>query len=248
MYAHNNHMCVHRFYIFQIFIIYNCLIHCEVHMKQETLTVLKNLSTINKSIRISTGNVLTIFNPSIPLYARAVVDDKFPKSFSIYDLNQWLATLSLFNDPDISFEDKQMVINGGRMNAKYRYSAAAVTADQPTDEITLPETLFSFTMPREQLQEILKATSVLCLKELEFSIHGLRAFNSNAKGEAIDNEYTTAIENVQFENEAAVKKVKIKVEALRLMSLDYVVSINEKAVVFESVDNSIKYVAGLIVG
>lgn len=216
-------------------------------MKQETLAVLKNLSTINKSIRINTGDVLTIFNPSIPLYARAVVDDKFPKSFSIYDLNQWLATLSLFNDPEISFEDKQMVINGGRMNAKYRYSASAVTADQPSNEIVLPETLFSFTMPREQLQEILKATSVLCLKELEFSINGLRAFNSNAKGEAIDNEYTTAIENVQYENEASIRTVKIKVEAMRLMPFDYVVSINEKAVVFESTDGAIKYVAGLIV-
>ena len=216
-------------------------------MQQETLTVLKNFSSINKSIRITNGNILTIFNSSVPLYARATVPDNFPKSFSIYDLNQWLATLSLFDDPDISFEDKQMVINGGRMNAKYRYSAPAVTADQPTQDIEIPETIFSFDMPREQLQEVLKATSVLGLKELEFSINGLRAFNSNAKGEAIDNEYNSAIENVTFEDESILQTVKIKVDALRLLPLDYKVSITEKATVFESVDGVIKYVAGLIV-
>lgn len=216
-------------------------------MQQETLTVLKNFSSINKSIRITTGNVLTIFNSSVPLYARATVPDTFPKTFSIYDLNQWLATLSLFDDPDIAFEDKQMVINGGRMHAKYRYSAAAVTADQPTQDINIPETIFSFKMPREQLQEVLKATSVLGLKELEFSINGLRAFNSNAKGEAIDNEYTSAIEDVQYEDESLLQTVKIKVDALRLLPLDYKVSINSRSTVFESTDGVIKYVAGLIV-
>lgn len=217
-------------------------------MQQETLTVLKNFSSINKSIRITTGNVLTIFNSSVPLYARATVPDTFPKTFSIYDLNQWLATLSLFDNPDIAFEDKQMVINGGRMHAKYRYSAAAVTADQPTQEIEIPPTIFSFKMPREQLQEVLKATSVLGLKELEFSLNGLRAFNSNAKGEAIDNEYTSAIEDVEYTDDGISKPLaKIKVGALRLLPLDYKVSITERATVFESLDGAIKYVAGLIV-
>lgn len=216
-------------------------------MSPETLTVLKNFASINKSILISEGNILTIFNSTIPLYARATVPDNFPKKFSIYDLNQWLATLSLFNEPDIVYEDKQMVISGGRMNAKYRYSAPVVTADQPTDEIKIPPTIFSFTLPREQLQEVLKATSVLGLKELEFSVNGLRAANSNAKGETIDNEYTSAISNVQILDDVKVRKVKIKVEGLRLLPLDYTVSITERSVVFDSVDGEIKYVSGLIV-
>ena len=81
-----------------------------MNMNKDTLTVLKNFAGINKYMRISKGNVLMIFNPSLPLFARAEISDFFPKEFSIYDLNQWLSTLSLFEDPDIDFGDKQMVI------------------------------------------------------------------------------------------------------------------------------------------
>lgn len=215
-------------------------------MKQETLTVFKNFSQINKSIRINKGNVLTIFNSTIPLFGYAKVEDEFPKTFSIYDLNQWLATISLFNEPNIVYEDKQMLISSGRMAAKYRYSAPASTADQPSNPPSVPETLFSFKMPREQLAEILKASSVLGLKELEFSIKGLKTYTSDSNGNPIDNEYSSNIEDVEFTDESLATPVKIKVEALKLLPLDYKVEITEKAVIFTSEDGNISYYAGLI--
>ncbi len=214
-------------------------------MKQETLTVLKNFASINKCIRINEGNILTIFNPTIPLFAQAKVEDNFKKTFSIYDLNQWLSTLSLFNDPNIAFEEKQMIITSGRMSAKYRYSASSITADQPSKSPDVPPELFSFDMQKEQLSEILKASSVLGLKELEFSLNGLRTFTSDANGNALDNEYTTAIEGLETTSDEC-ESVKVKVEALKLLPLDYRVSITNKAVVFKSVDGNITYYAGLV--
>ena len=158
-------------------------------MKQETLTVLKNFASINKSIRIREGKQLMIFNANIPLFAVATVEDEFPKSFSLYDLNQWLSTLSLFNEPQINFQEKHMEISSGRIKAKYRYSPATITSDQPDFIPPMPSTHFSFYLPKEQLQEILKAASVMGLKELEFSRNGLKLYTTDSKGEILDNEY-----------------------------------------------------------
>ena len=218
-----------------------------MNMNKDTLTVLKNFAGINKYMRISKGNVLMIFNPSLPLFARAEISDFFPKEFSIYDLNQWLSTLSLFEDPDIDFGDKQMVIPAGRINAKYRYSASSVTADQPTNIPNIPDTLYSFDLKKEQLSEILKASSVLGLKEIEFSVNGIRCLNSDNAGNAIDNEYQSLIEDISIVDASFAKPVKVKVEVLKLLPLDYNVSITEKLVKFSNEENKLDYYAGIIV-
>lgn len=214
-------------------------------MKQETLTILKNFGSINKCIRINEGNELIIFNPTIPLFAHAIVDDNFKKTFSIYDLNQWLSTLSLFNEPHIAFEDKQMVISSGRMSAKYRYSAPSITADQPSAPPSIPAELFSFDLKKEQLSEILKASSVLGLKELEFSLNGIRTFTSDANGNAVDNEYTTAIEGLDTTSDDH-ESVKIKIDSLKMMPLNYRVSVTNKVVVFKSEDGKVTYYTGIV--
>lgn len=216
-----------------------------MNMHKDTLAILKNFSSINKYMRINQGNVLTIFNPNFPLFARAEVEDVFPKTFSIYDLNQWLSTLSLFEDPDIDYSDKLMTISSGRMSAKYRYSAASVTSDQPAQAPQIPDTLFSFNLHKEQLSEILKASSVLGLKEIEFSTKGIRCLNSDNAGNAIDNEYVTAIEELKADE--LIKPVKVKVEVLKLLPLDYSVFITEKLVKFSNEEMKLDYYAGIIV-
>lgn len=218
----------------------------EVNMKQETLTVLKNFASINKSIRIREGKQLMIFNPTIPLFAVATVEDEFPKSFSLYDLNQWLSTLSLFSEPNINFKEKHMEVSSGRIKAKYRYSPASITSDQPDYIPQMPPTKFSFFMPKEQLQEILKASSVMGLKELQLSREGLKLFTTDSKGEILDNEYDAAIEGLKVFDEDA-KPAKVKVEALKLMPLDYEIEVNETAAIFRSTCGNYTYYSGLVV-
>lgn len=218
-----------------------------MNMHKDTIAVLKNFATIHKCIKINSGNVLTIFNNTFPLFARAELQDVFPKSFSIYDLNQWLSTLSLFEDPEIEFFDKHMTISSGRMSAKYRYSAPSVTADQPSSSPDEQESLFSFDLRKEQLSELLKASSVLGLKEIEFSTNGIRCLNSDNSGNAIDNEYVTAIENLRFDDESVIKPIKVKVEVFKMLQVDYTVNISKKLVKFSNSEHKLDYYAGVII-
>jgi hypothetical protein len=216
-------------------------------MKQETLTVLKNFAGINKYIRIDKGNTLVIYNQSIGLFAKAKVEDTFPKTFSIYDLNQLLATISLFNDPEITYNEASLDITSGRMSVKYRYSDSSITIDQPRDEPQgLPEPSFSFELKKELLQEILKASSVLGVKLVELSKDRIRAYNVDAYDKPLDNEYQSLIENATILNEFEAKPVKIKIDALKMLQNDYTVFVSKHAVKFISQDGNLVYISGVV--
>lgn len=215
----------------------------------ETTTMLKNFASINKSIRFDESNRIMIFNPSFGLLAYADVEDEFPRKFSIYDLNQLLSTLALFDDPNIEFNENQMTIQGDRMSAKYRYSAPQVTKDQLTQIPATPDDHFSFDLGKEQLQEILKAASVLGLKEIQISKDSIKAFNTDDSGKVIDNEYESAVENLNLFDEDTNLVVKIKVESLKLLPVDYTAYVNEQCVIFKSnnPDYKVNYLSALII-
>lgn len=216
----------------------------------ETLTILKNYAQINKSIRFDDSNRIMIFNPSIGLLAYADVVDVFPRKFSIYDLNQLLSTLALFDDPTIEYDENQMNIRGNRMSAKYRYSAPQVTKDQVSQIPKTPDDQYSFDLSKEQLQEILKASSVLGLKEIQISKDSIKAFNTDDSGKIIDNEYESIVDNLNLIDAETNLVVKIKVESLKLLPVDYEVSVNEKCVIFKSKhpDYKVNYLSALIIG
>lgn len=213
-------------------------------MEQEVISILKNFAGINKTMRIDEGNTIRIFNNKISLYAEAYIDEGFPKTFSIYDLNQLLSAMSLFDNPTLEYDNKQIIMTSGRMSAKYRYSSPSTTLDQPTAFPNLQNEIFSFKIPKEQLAEIIKASAVLNLKQLQISTKGLRALTLDSSGEAIDNEFTTAIHDVSNPDEETI--VSVKIESLKMMILDYNVSVTPSAIVFTSSDGKLKYCAALV--
>lgn len=209
--------------------------------------ILKNFSTINKSIRFNPTNKLCILNETLGTFAIANIETEFPIQFSIYDLNQLLSTLALFNEPTIRYDNSQMVITGDRMNAKYRYSSAAVTKDQRDELPPLPPELFTFVLTKEQLAEVLKASSVLALKELRFNQDSIQLFNTDNKGNIIDNEYQTKLDNVTVIDDSK-KAITVKVESLKLLPLDYTVVVHNGCVEFKSMNDQfdVTYVVAMI--
>ena len=64
-------------------------------LSNETVTVLKNFSTINQNLVIKAGNKLSTMSAMKNIVASADVKEDFPQDFAIYDLNEFLAALSL---------------------------------------------------------------------------------------------------------------------------------------------------------
>lgn len=209
-------------------------------MSPETLLILKNFSSINKSIRFNQGNKIFIANVLTQVLACAEVDFEFPKTFSINDLGQLLSTLSLFPDPTIEFEDRQLTIRSNQKTIKYRYCTPSITSDQPSALPNIGEPSFTFDLSRDQLAELLKACSILGLKEIEISSNSIRALNSAKDGSAIDNEYGTSVENVNIISDSNFK-VTLCTESIKVLPLDYKVLVNKIAVRFVSLDGKLTY-------
>ena len=113
----------------------------------------------------------------------------------------------------------------------------------------LPPQLFEFDLSKEQLAEVLKASSVLALKELQFNQTSIKLFNTDSKGNIIDNEYESDVENVNIIDDSK-KSVRVKVDSLKLLPLDYTVSVHNGCVVFKSKNDQfdVTYVVAIIVG
>jgi len=74
-----------------------------MNLNERTLSVLKNFATINSGIVIRKGNVQKTINPEQTILVEATLDDAFPETFGIYDLNQFLGNVTTLNNPSLSF-------------------------------------------------------------------------------------------------------------------------------------------------
>ena len=62
-----------------------------MNLSNETVSVLKNFSTINQNLVIKSGDSISTISAQKNIVAKATVKETFPKDFAIYDLNEFLA-------------------------------------------------------------------------------------------------------------------------------------------------------------
>lgn len=151
-------------------------------LSEKTLQVLKNFSNINQSILIRPGNVIKSVTELKTIFARAEVPETFEQEFAIYDLPQFLGTISLFSDPELDFHEKYVTIHSGKQRVNYTYANPELFTVAPSKEINFPETNINFNLSREQLQTVIKAYGVLQAPQIaivgEDNVISIRAINS----------------------------------------------------------------------
>ena len=136
-------------------------------LSDNTLSLLKNFSTINQSILFKQGSKLRTISVMKNILAEATVTEELPKDFGIYDLNQFLNGLGLHQSPELDFEnDGHVVIKEGKMRSKYFFADPQVIITPPDKEITLPTEDVSFELSTQQLDKLLKAAGIYQLPDL----------------------------------------------------------------------------------
>lgn len=136
-------------------------------LSDDTITVLKNFSNINKSILIKKGSKLKTISVLKNIYAVADVGEEFSKDFAIYDLNEFLNGLSLHQDPEFDFtNDSYLTIKEGKRKVKYFYADPEVIVSPPDKDIDLPSEDVCFQLEHSQLDKLIKASAVYKLPDL----------------------------------------------------------------------------------
>ena len=137
-----------------------------MNLSSETFNVLKNFSNISPSLVVKTGSTLRTISPMKNIYAKFDAGESFDRDFALYDLNEFLSGVSLFKDPDFTFEETHVKIKSGRSSVKYFYSDASVITAPPEKDINLPSEDVTFQLSDVDLNSLLKASSVYQLPDL----------------------------------------------------------------------------------
>ena len=136
-------------------------------LSEKTLTVLKNFAGINNSILVKGGKQLRTMSVAKNILGEAQIEEDFPRDFAIYDLNQFLNGLGLYQDPDLDFEaDNYVVIREDQWDVKYFFSDPQVICSPPDKAITLPSEDISFKLETAVLEKLVKQAAVYQLPDL----------------------------------------------------------------------------------
>jgi len=137
-------------------------------LSENTLSILKNFSSINQSILFKQGNNLRTISVMKNILAEATIEEELPKDFGIYDLNQFLNGIDvLYKSPEFDFQnDGYVVIKEGRMRSKFFFADPNVIITPPDKAIELPSEDVTFDLGTDQLNKLLKAANLYQLPDL----------------------------------------------------------------------------------
>ena len=191
----------------------------------ETISVLKNFSTINANLMVKAGSSLSTMSAMKNIVAKAELSEEFPTDFAIYDLNEFLSALSLFGKPDLEFGNDFVIITeeGTSKSLKYWFSDPSVVTT-PSKEISMPSTELTFNLSSDTLNEITKAAAVIGVPDMALSGGKLMVTD---KKNITANAYETALD---VGNVEAEYKFWFKVENLKVMPGSYDVEVSSKKI------------------
>ena len=211
-------------------------------LSNETVTVLKNFSTINQNLVIKSGNSISTMSAMKNIVAKAEVSETFPRDFAIYDLNDFLAALSLFDKPDLDFKEDFIVITEDGSTLKYWYSDPSVVTT-PTKEITMPSCEVSFSLSNDILSDIQKAAAVIGVPDMVLtnSKHGGADLKVTDKKNDTANNYSISFDT-NIKDQGANYSFWFKVENLKLLPATYNVEVSSKNIShFKNTNVNIEY-------
>ena len=197
-------------------------------LSEHTVDVLKNFATINQNLVIKEGSTLTTMSAMKNIVAKAEVEESFDKEVAIYDLNEFLASISLFTNPILEFDEGFVTIkeeNNPKNSLKYFYSDPSVVTS-PNKTITMPSKEVSFKLNGENLNKLKRAAGVIQAPDLVLEKKNTDVFLT-VKDKKNDTANTFSID-VDTVEDGSDFKFFFKVENLKVMDGDYDVDISSK--------------------
>lgn len=207
-----------------------------------TLNILKNFSTINPSVYVKPGNVITTVNRMESMFGRATVPNTFEKEFAILEVSRFLSAYSIFKKTELEFGDKYIEIRNaeGKNKIKYTLSAPNAVKAKPDLKMSIKALETSFQIPIDLFKQLDRAHSVLQSDEIVFYTENgrLKIKAHNAKNSAF-----SVYEWEVCDSEPLSQHYRIDVANLNaIMPDDYTVNLDKRGIVNFSKPNLDYYI------
>lgn len=207
-------------------------------ISNDTLALLKNFASINTNILVRQGSVLSTVSEGKNILARATVAETFPRELAVYDLNNLLALLSLWEEHEIDFEEASMFLRKDGQEFEYGYADPSVVTAAPDKTLEI-DPFFTFTLTAADISMVQKAASILSAPTMSIVSKGGKVTltvsdPSNPRANAYRKELTTT--------DVGDFDCRLKVENLKVIGDDYTVALGrKKAMHFKHSSKDLEY-------
>lgn len=197
-------------------------------LEPRTVNILKNFASLNPSVQIKRGDVITTISPQKTVMARAKINQSFDRTFAIYDLSRFLGVMSLFSQPEvITDNDAFLTIKDGRQKVKYMFADASMISVPPEKTIKLPTIDVEFDIGADDLSKIMKALVVMQMSEIAIVGDGesISIKTVDSKG-ATQDSFSITVGNTE-----RTFSVILRADNMKLISGNYSVKISKGGLV-----------------
>lgn len=214
-------------------------------LSSETLSKLKNFAGINSNLVIHQGNTIKTISEAKNIFGVTQIAETFDDTFGLYDLNEFLGVVGMFESPDVVLTEKFATISQGKRSVKYFFSDISILTS-PAKDIKMPECEVVFTLTDADISAIRRASSTLGLNDLVITREGdsviLRVTDTK---DSTSNHYDIELETVETLGSESFSLV-FSIPNLKMMTGDYTVSLSSKLISkFENKKDNVQYYIAL---
>lgn len=210
-----------------------------------TVTVLENFAVINPLTWINEGSMLETASVSRSLIARANVDTVFPKSFGLFRLSQFINILNLYHEPEVSFEDIQLVVSSGIRSTKLSYGDPNLFKEEWKVPVgfKFPSSDIKASISSVVLRDLEKAVRYLGVEDLVIEGNGKDLTITATTTEKVGSNYHT----ICLGDTDRTFKAIVKHANMTLLPLDYEVEViaNKQTPALKFISDRIQYLVAL---
>ena len=198
-----------------------------MRLSEKTTKILQNFTSINQSLHFKEGNTLRTMSVMKNVLAEAQIEEYIPREFAIYDLPQFLNTLSLTATPsiDVSSNQSHATIKGtSNHQTKFFFCDPSVIVAPPEKKMELPSIDVEFNLSEQDLKSLLKASSIMQLPDLSVVGNGnsVEVIVSDRKNDT-SNVYSLTVGNTEH-----TFSFNFKIENIKTLIGGYTVQISKK--------------------
>ena len=160
-----------------------------MNLNAKTIEILKNFYSINPSLVVKEGNVLTTISTGKTIVAKATVPDTFAKRFAMYNLGRFINSVTSYEKAELTFNDSNVVINETDKNESTRLAYADESGIKvpPEKPINLPTVDATCKITTAALRTVQKQLGILDVPEIAVTGDG-----TNIYLQAVDSKNVTS--------------------------------------------------------
>ena len=133
---------------------------------ENTLSILKNFSSINSGIVLKQGKSQRTMSPDKTILAEVTFDEDIGSDFGIYDLPQFLGNVSTLSNPELDFTSEMVVMNDGSLKLNYYSCSPTLITTPPEKSLEMKQVDVKFDLTSAQMQKLLRLAAMNAMPNL----------------------------------------------------------------------------------